>query len=161
MYCWLLLQIYLCYLWLLLWPRVTHTHTHTHIYIYIYIFFNANLGLLIVIVGHVWWLCSSNCSFFFLWRKTIVNICKGKTFASEHKVSSRKVILLWRNTKFFGGTQYFSYGTQSFSGECKHFTSECKVSWQKFLWANAQFLGGMQNFWEWTQGFSGEQMFCE
>ncbi len=30
MYCWLLLQIYLCCLWLLLCSRVTHTHTHTH-----------------------------------------------------------------------------------------------------------------------------------
>ncbi len=50
MYCWLLLQIYLCYLWLVLCSRVTY------IYIYIYIYTHTGAGHIIRISSKSWFI---------------------------------------------------------------------------------------------------------
>ncbi len=54
MYCWLLLQIYLCYLWLLLCSKVSLTHTHTHIMLYCIVNKGVQDDFLHQLISHVY-----------------------------------------------------------------------------------------------------------
>ncbi len=82
MYSWILLQIYLCYLWLVLWSRVTYNTSH------LYFFYGASYLSFLELIG-------LNSIHLLCMEKIHLEICKIFHFALHNKSYQKKFAATW------------------------------------------------------------------